>query len=323
MRADDHGDVVARANGVEARVLRGRQDVDTAVEVLDRAENAAGVPLVDESERARLTALADGEWTRPDHWHSVLARSTDGALGYAGLVLPSEPGGLAVGDVAVPPAQRPVPGVLPVLLGSLAGLAEHHAAGRLSVWIRHASGHDVATAADAGFAVERRLGVLGRHLDDDPADLRPAPPPGTTIRPFHPADADAVVAVLRAAYAGTPDGDWTRAEFDRRRGYDWYRDDDLLVAEVDGDLRGVHWTKQRGSGVGEVYNLAVRPEAQGSGLGAHLLLAGLAHLADLGCHEVLLWVDLANERGVRLYTSHGFHVRWEDLALGRELRHST
>jgi hypothetical protein len=36
-----------------------------------------------------------------------------------------------------------------------------------------------------------------------------------------------------------------------------------------------------------------------------------------------LWVDLANERGVRLYTSHGFHVRWEDLALGRELRRST
>jgi hypothetical protein len=37
---------------------------------------------------------------------------------------------------------------------------------------------------------------------------------------------------------------------------------------------------------------------------------------------VLLWVDRANERAVRLYTSQGFTTRWDDVALGRTLRGS-
>ena len=31
----------------------------------------------------------------------------------------------------------------------------------------------------------------------------------------------------------------------------------------------------------------------------------------------MLWVDLANERAVRLYAAHGFRLQWEDVAFSR------
>ena len=82
----------------------------------------------------------------------------------------------------------------------------------------------------------------------------------------------------------------------------------------------MHWTKRRGEGVGEVYNLAVAPDGQGHGLGRRLLDAGLRHLRGIGCGEVLLWVDLANEAAIRLYTTAGFTARWEDIAFIRHAR---
>ena len=322
MQASDHRDVVARIDDVEARVLRGDDGVDAVVALLDRAEDAAGVPLVDESERARLEALADGEIDRHHHWHSVVARRDGAAVGYAGLVLPDpdDEDGLARGDVAVDRQSRPCDPPLQSLLVAVDEVGRRHDAGRLQVWLRHATEDDLHCAARSGYAIERRLGVLSRSLDA----LDPVPvPEGLVIEGFDDADADDVVAVLAAAYAGTPDGGWTREQFDRKRRFAWFDPDDLLVARgPDGHVRGLHWTKRRGDGAGEVYNLAVHPDAQGERLGAVLLHAGLAHLADIGCAEAMLWVDLANERAVRLYTSQGFEVVWEDVALGRDVRPS-
>ena len=96
-----------------------------------------------------------------------------------------------------------------------------------------------------------------------------------------------------------------------------------MARTADGDVAGIHWTKRRDDETGEVYNLAVHPGAQGGRLGAVLLRAGLAHLQECGCRRVMLWVDLANERAVRLYTAQGFEVAWEDVALGRSLGQSS
>jgi mycothiol synthase len=52
-------------------------------------------------------------------------------------------------------------------------------------------------------------------------------------------------------------------------------------------------------------------------VGPLLLHAGLEHLREQGCDEVILWVDLANERAVSLYRGQGFATRWLDLALER------
>ncbi|MFP4636454.1 MAG: GNAT family N-acetyltransferase, partial [Nitriliruptoraceae bacterium] len=104
--------------------------------------------------------------------------------------------------------------------------------------------------------------------------------------------------------------------FADRRGADWFRAEDLLLAvDDDGTLLGLHWLKRRDATTGEVYNLAVHPRAQGRGAGPRLLAAGLAHLHAVGCRQVLLWVDLANQRAVRLYRAQGFATRWVDVAL--------
>ncbi|MEX2504952.1 MAG: GNAT family N-acetyltransferase, partial [Egicoccus sp.] len=113
---------------------------------------------------------------------------------------------------------------------------------------------------------------------------------------------------------------WTLTQLHERQAYAWYRPEDLLVAEgPDGRLGGLHWLKRRGGDEGEVYNLAIAPHAQGAGLGAALLTAGLHHLSDVGCTEVILWVDRANERAVRLYERNGFATRWDDVAFGIDL----
>jgi mycothiol synthase len=316
----DHDDVIAQRDDVVARVLTGSEGIDDALALLDRAEADLDVPLVDEAERQRLHELAAGDAERPSHWHSLLARRNGEAVGYAGVLLPSSPGLTATGDIAVVRDRGDCNPVLSALLAGLEGLGWQHLAGRLQVWVRHAQPSDIACATDEGYSVDRRLGVLGRSLTGDLPDVLVVP--GTTVRAYRPdRDDEAVVDVLAGAYAGTADGGWDLARFRERRTWPWFRAEDLLLAQdEDGWIAGLHWLKRREPTVGEVYNLAIHPRAQGRGLGGVLLAAGLRHLAEVGCEDALLWVDLANERGVRLYTSQGFSTRWEDVALGRTLR---
>ena len=313
-----HHDVLATRDGVDAVVLAEHDDVHAALELLDRAESAIGAPLVDEAERHRLEQLHDGRASRDTHWHSLLARRDGDAVGYAGLTLPTSPGGFANGDVAMVRAGGDCSPILAALLASSEALSWRHQAGRTRLWVRHSEPSDTRCAADNGYTVERRLAVLGRTLVPAP-DPVPAPD-GVDVRAVTDDDLDQVVAILAAAYDGTPDGGWDRARLDAKQALDWYRHDDLLVADRDGELLGVHWTKRRGGATGEVYNLAVAPAAQGLGLGNVLLVAGLRHLVEVGCDEVLLWVDESNERAVRLYATAGFTSRWVDVAFGRALR---
>jgi mycothiol synthase len=298
------------------QIERLRDDqADAALAALVSAEAAAGVPLVDEAERLRLEGFAAASPPRAG-WVPLAARRDGEVVGY-GALLVGDPSGDARGDAALL-GRDEGPGTLEALLRTLADEAAAAAATHLQVWIRHAGPSELAAASAAGYAVERRLGVLGRPLE---GSERPTPPAGVEVRAYRPdEDDEEVVAVLAAAYAGTAEAGWDLAAFRERRAWSWFRAEDLLVAEVEpGRLGGVHWLKRRGGGVGEVYNLAVHPDAQGRRLGPLLLAAGLAHLHEVGCHEVLLWVDLANDRAVQLYTAQGFATRWEDVALAQQL----
>lgn len=290
-----------------------------AAAFLDREEAAVGVPLVDEAERLRLAvAVTDG--VAADGWFAVLASGDDGPAGYAGTVLPAAPGGTAVGDLAVGRDRTLRPRTITALLGALVDRAARADTSHLQVWMRHVEDDDLTAASHAGFELDRRLAILGRDLPVPPGAATAQPPSGVTIRAARPGvDDAAVVAVLAGAYGSGPDGGWDLARFRERTGLDWFRSEDLLVADDDGRLLGLHWLKRRDATTGEVYNLAVHPDGQGRGLGPALLHAGLRHLADVGCTQVLLWVDRANERAVRLYTSQGLTTRWEDVALGRAL----
>lgn len=314
MQAEQHDRTLVQVADVSTRLLADREDLADALAVLDRAEAAAGAPLVDQAERRRLEAAVAEDGDRGEHHHAVLADRDGDCIGYAGVVI--EPGVQhGVGDVAFEHGATRCSDVLRALLEGIDALVHDHEAHGTQLWIRQATANDVLVAVAAGYAVDRRLAVLGRRTDDLSAHDDAA------VRSATPDDVDDIVDVLAAAYAGTPDAGWDRARFEEHAAQDWFRFEDLLVAPGDdGGLLGIHWTKRRGDGVGEVYNLAVAPAGQGRGLGRQLLDAGLAHLRDVGCSDVLLWVDLANEAAVRLYTTAGFTGRWEDIAFIRHAR---
>jgi mycothiol synthase len=288
-----------------------------SLDVLTAAEAATGGELVDEAERRRLADLAGPGGQRPPGWHPAVAQLGAEVVGYAAITVPADPGAPATGDAAPLPG-APVGATLTAMLDHLAAVARAAGAGRAEVWVRRVDQQLTAAAAAAGFRPVRTLGVLGRDLPT--GEPVPTSPPGVTVRGYTPDDDAEVVRVLRGAYAGTADGGWDLEAFRTRTGWDWFRADDLLVADDgDGRLLGLHWLKRRDATTGEVHNLAIHPDAQGRGLGPVLLHAGLDHLAATGCDEVLLWVDRANERAVRLYTREGFITRWDDVAFARDL----
>lgn len=65
-------------------------------------------------------------------------------------------------------------------------------------------------------------------------------------------------------------------------------------------------TPNHGRDIGHVKDLAVRPDAQGTGLGRRLLRASLSELAAAGASVVKLEVREGNHRAQSLYADEGF-----------------
>jgi ribosomal protein S18 acetylase RimI-like enzyme len=172
------------------------------------------------------------------------------------------------------------------------------------VALRLTTGGDGEPATGRPFVRERETLELSRPLD------RPLPeaawPDGVAVRTFTPPDGNAVQALLDEAYRAWDAGyvplahdDWLRwmtgdIEFDPTV---WW------LAERDGELVGcaLHWRS------GFLKDLAVRASERGRGLGAALVVHGLAEFARRGVPRVRLKVDAANPTGaVRLYERLGF-----------------
>jgi mycothiol synthase len=172
--------------------------------------------------------------------------------------------------------------------------ADHPAARRLAT--RH------------GFEVVRELWVMRRPASEALPDLEV--PDGLVIRGFRPEDTEALLALNAAAFADHPEqGQMDAAAFAERCAESWFDPAGLLVAvdtssaaaPGDESLVGFHWTKVHDRDHGEVYVVAIAPEAQGRGLGRLLTLAGLHHLHDRGVREVLLYVESDNAPAIRVY----------------------
>lgn len=280
------------------------------------AEESDGNPPLSEQSLVTLSSADTGR-------HSVLTlalyspdEKSDPASGQdlAGFaVVVEEPDGTGVLEVAVHPSYRNQ-GVADRLVGELRAIRGF--AG-LKAWSH--GNHEAAAelAARYGYRPVRELWKM--RLTTAAAELPDAVlPGGVTLRSFVPGqDEEAWLAANRAAFAHHPEqGTMTRADFDARTAEPWFDPAGFLLAVDSGDtLLGFHWTKvhPRHGGhpaVGEVYVVGVTPDAQGTGLGKALTVAGIRHLQQQGLHAVMLYVDADNIPAVALYRRLGF-TRWD------------
>lgn len=117
------------------------------------------------------------------------------------------------------------------------------------------------------------------------------------IRPLHPADLEAVLAIEEANYPFP----WTRGIFDEclRVGYGCFG------LQLGRDLGGysIHnW----GADEAHLLNLCVHPQWQRHGFGGMLLEHAISHAVGLGCEVMFLEVRPSNPDAARLYRRRGF-----------------
>ena len=232
----------------------------------------------------------------------------EGALGFGYVHGLSGPGRPELDLVVTPLARRRGVGraLATAVDDALSGIP-------LTAWSHGNHPGAAALAARTGYRSVRELWLMRRPAGQ--AVTAPAPTASHRVRSFRPGVDDAAFLALNAeAFADHPEqGTLDQRGLAERTAQPWFDPDGFLVAETpSGDgLAGFHWTKihpaPAGTApVGEVYVIGVAPSAQGTGLGRHLLAAGLDHLHRRGVGEVVLYVEADNTPAVRLYEAFGF-----------------
>jgi mycothiol synthase len=237
----------------------------------------------------------------------LLARDPEGTLvGYAAVDGGSE---RRTAEFVVHPEHR-CRGVGGAMLAALLD----RAGGPLWLWAHGEHPGALRLAQRAGLVGRRALYQLRRGLAD-PIPVRPVPD-GVTLRSFVPGeDEAAVVRVNKRAFAWHPEQSrLDTSELRLLETQPWFDPKGFLLAvDPAARLLGFHWTKMHPDGLGEVYVLAVDPDAQGTGLGGALTVAGLAYLRERGAPEAMLYVDSDNARALATYHKLGFTHHHTDV----------
>lgn len=146
------------------------------------------------------------------------------------------------------------------------------------------------------------------------------------VRHAEPGDALAIADAHRAAwshaYTGVIPFRTLRAMMERRNVKWWQRairgSTSILVLDVGGTIAGYATLGLNRAPAlpqeGEVYELYLRPEYQGIGLGKRLFGEARRMLGSLGCRGVVVWTLEENERAVHFYRLTG----GRDVAEGSE-----
>lgn len=147
------------------------------------------------------------------------------------------------------------------------------------------------------------------------------------IRKAEPRDAAAIADVHLEAWRGAYGGiipHKTLMAMINRRGADWWanairRAATVLLVEIGGTVAGyatigrnrARELKQQG----EIYEIYLRPEYQGIGLGTRLFAAARRQLADHGLKGMVVWALEENENALAFYAGAG----GRDVAEGVEI----
>jgi mycothiol synthase len=292
--------VATALHTVGTRTGLSGEEAGTIRELLNRVAAVDGPVDLDED---LLGTLVDGG--RPGA--AAIVALEGPALAAYGQV--QQAGGGWQAQVAVDPAARPS------AVGEAVGAAlrDHVAAaggGPLQLWLASPRPAEERLAAAAGLVATRTLYQVRRPL---PVEAATAGPELLPTRAFRPGvDEEEWVAVNNRAFAWHPEqGGWTVADVRAREAEPWFDPEGFRLHEEGGRLAGFCWTKVHDETVpaqGEIYVIAVDPEAGGRGLGRGLVLAGLDHLARQGLTVGMLYVDAGNVGAVKLYADLGFEV---------------
>jgi mycothiol synthase len=276
--------------------------------LLHVAEHADGHPPVDEhrwldmAEGGRAAYAGLVAW-EPGHDHPVAYAQVSRGHAHSWAL-----------DLAIDPHHRyDARAIAPELLSAALELIADEGGGHVHLWVHQPTTTHDEVASQVGLRKGRDLLQLRVPL---PLDV---PVPDIALRPFRPGvDEDAWLQVNNRAFEWHPEqGAWTRDELLAREREPWFDPDGFLLHEVDGALRGFCWTKVHPAHdppLGEIYVIAVDPDAHGRGLGRALVVNGLDHLARAGLRWGMLYVDAANEPARKLYEHLGFRLNHVDRA---------
>lgn len=153
------------------------------------------------------------------------------------------------------------------------------------------------------------------------------------IRPFRPADLEAVKAITIEGFADVSVDHGIEKKLGAVAGRDWrwrkarHVDDDvsahaegIFVAEMDGAVVGYISTRlDREAGKGRIPNLSVTASARGQGLGRALIEHALEYLRAEGMEIAVIETMASNPVGQSLYPSCGFEEVGRQIHFARRL----
>lgn len=244
------------------------------------SEDSRAVVAIDESGEPR--AYAQAAWHRP--------------------VTTSRLGHWAMEVVLIPGFREPA--AVADLIGATRAVLP--GGDRVAIW--STEDHVTEGLIATGYVETRKLLKLSMHL---PVEATAQPPAGIRIERFLPgSDEDAWLELNNAAFAGHPENGALRpADLAERMSRPWFDADGFLMAWEGVRLVGSCWTKMHDRFVGEIYIIAVDPEARGRGIGRVLLESGIGYLErQRRATMVMLYVEADNESGLRLYRTIGFET---------------
>ena len=199
--------------------------------------------------------------------------------------------------------------IAPELIDTALDIVAHEGGGHVHWWVFEPNNIHRQLATTAGLKAGRKLLQLRRQLplsQDEVSSLA-----DLTTTPFVVGkDEQDWLRVNNAAFNHHPEqGGWTTETVQSRLSEDWFDAAGFLMHRTDSTLDAFCWTKihrDTTPPMGEIYVIAVHPDAGGKGLGRLMTLAGLHHMQLQGISEVMLYVDSDNHAAISVYTSLGF-----------------